>query len=221
MILQENIGLEQSSEENTPSTQEEDLPELGVGAKEYYLIVEISEGIKEQVEGITEVHSIIERLSVNLKRVLRKLPFGDEHILHALEKKALIYRTREDMFEQIERGRAGIGITGGGDCAGIADCLSTMIEDLDRDMVMFGVRNAGKGLSVDSSDFEDQLVILDRCLADDFKGQASTPFGSSRVDPLKSAPENFAANLDGFRFFYGTGGNDHLGLLERISKEFQ
>ena len=220
MILQENIGLEQSSEENTSSTQEEDLPELGVGAKEYYLVGRISDDTRAQVEGITEVHAVIQRLSVNLKRVLRKLPFADEHIFHALEKKSLIYRTREDMFEQIERARAGIGITGGGDCAGIADCLSTMIEDLDRDMVMLGVRNAGKGLSVDPSDFEDQLVILDRCLADDFKGQASTPFGSSRVDPLNSAPENFAANLDGFKFFYGTGGNDHLGLLERISNQF-
>ena len=54
MILQENIGLEQSSEENTSSTQEEDLPELGVGAKEYYLVGRISDDTRAQVEGITE-----------------------------------------------------------------------------------------------------------------------------------------------------------------------
>ena len=226
MALLEKIGFRDCDEDDSISTKKEEkrtdeaLPDLGVGAKEYYLVGNITDNIREQVEGITEVHVVIQRLSVNLKRILKKLPISDGNILSALRSGDLFYRTREEMFEQIERGKSGIGITGGGDCAGIADCLSTMAEDLDRDMVMLGVRNAGKGLSVDPSEFEDQLVILDRCLADDFKGQASTPLGSSRVDPLNSAPENFEANLDGFKFFYGTGGNDHLGLLERISKRF-
>jgi hypothetical protein len=60
--------------------------------------------------------------------------------------------------------------------------------------------------------------LVDPLLAEDFSGQSSTPYGSSREDPLKKNKEITQKNLSGFKFFYGTGGNDHLGLLERFSK---
>ncbi len=211
MALLENTSLRDYREDNPIQTQKEGISEFCV-EKEYYLVSNVSDDVRKKLDVLWEIHAVMERMSVNLKRVVQQqIDFSDYN---------LVPRTREYMLDLIPRDRAGIGITGGGDCAGIADCLAGMIENLSRDLVMLGVRNAGKGLSVDPSEFKNQLVILEGCLAEDFKGQASTPLGSSRVDPLNSASENFEANLDGFKFFYGTGGNDHLGLLERISKKF-
>ncbi|MBU1999023.1 MAG: 6-phosphofructokinase, partial [Candidatus Omnitrophica bacterium] len=73
----------------------------------------------------------------------------------------------------------------------------------------------------------------DPLLALDFLGQSSTPYGSSRQDPVPSLEKakteedrikfekirkTTLSNVSGFKFLYGTGGNDHLGLLEKFSK---
>ena len=114
----------------------------------------------------------------------------------------------------------GIGLTGGGDCAGIADFLSALALGLKPGLKMFGVKNAGAGLSVSPEKFKDQLVLVDGSLAKDFKGQSSTPLGSSRVNAVKDFPENVFANVEPYGFLYGTGGDDHLGMLAAISAKF-
>jgi 6-phosphofructokinase 1 len=44
--------------------------------------------------------------------------------------------------------------------------------------------------------------------------------GSARVNALKENPENTKANISPYKFVYGTGGDDHLGLLSEIAKTF-
>lgn len=114
----------------------------------------------------------------------------------------------------------GIGLTGGGDCAGIADFLSALALGLKPSLKMFGIKNAGAGLSVSPDEFGDQLILIDKSLAKKFKGQSSTPLGSSRVNALKEFPENVFANIKPYGFLYGTGGDDHLGMLAAISAKF-
>jgi len=163
---------------------------------------------------------VVERLSVTGKRVLRE---GSEEDIRTGIGEGRFKRTnRVELLSSLDRSYCGIGITGGGDCAGIADCLSSLRLHLNPRFQMLGVRNAGIGLSVPPEKFAEKLILLDRLLANDFAGQSSTPLGSARKDPLKGEESlrHTIANIKGHAFFYGTGGNDHLGLLERIARLF-
>ena len=197
---------------------------------EYYLVevdptldgVEyVSDEVAVEVEAVLPggpIGKIIERLDLRLDRILRSSEFTNDDILEGVRTGAFVRFTREEMLASISREHAGIGMTGGGDCAGIADCLSSMCKNLDPEKSMLGIRNAGRGLSVAPDQFDNQLVLLDPLLAGHIEGQSSTPLGSARVNALKTSPENTMTNIDGYDFFYGTGGDDHLGLLENISE---
>ncbi|MFH1403666.1 MAG: 6-phosphofructokinase [Candidatus Altiarchaeota archaeon] len=187
---------------------------------------------------------VLERLSTSGKRVLRsdyspieltaragegveltgRQRLTDEEMLRGINEGRYIIRTQEEILAEIPRSMRGAGMTGGGDCAGIADFLASFqqrLHELNPELAMLGVRNAGKGLSVPPEQFEDQLIFVEGLAASDFEGQSSTPYGSARVDPLKKGlRENTVANIGGYGFFYGTGGNDHLKVLENIALEF-
>lgn len=182
---------------------------------------------------------IVERLSTSGKRVLRdkvlfKLTIAseagdevkgvsrltDQDMVKGVQDGRFEVKTQEEIIESLDRSKCGIGITGGGDCAGIADFLASLQKHLDPELTMLGIRNGGAGLIVPPEEFQDNLIIVEGLAAKDFEGQSSTPFGSARVDPLKMAPENTAANVGGYNFFYGTGGDDHMGVLGRIARKF-
>ncbi|MFH0863002.1 MAG: 6-phosphofructokinase [Candidatus Altiarchaeota archaeon] len=196
---------------------------------------------------------VLERLSTSGKRVLRtkglyefkvqpegdketagKRRLTDKDMVEGVSSGRLIVMSHEEILGALDRSKTGIGITGGGDCAGIADFLASLQHNLNPELTMLGVRNAGKGLKTKPEGFDEKLIIVDGLAADDFEGQSSTPYGSAREDPFpkkfdtdpgKRAKQeeeqaNATENIRPFMFFYGTGGNDHLALLERIARRF-
>ncbi|MCX6695230.1 MAG: 6-phosphofructokinase [Candidatus Altiarchaeota archaeon] len=206
-------------------------------------------GLDQDIPGIIETKCyfivdapsgrIIERLSTSGMRVLRdaglheftikpeKGPevkglhrLSDEDMVRGLTEGRFTVKTQEEILASLDKAKTGIGITGGGDSAGIADCISSLQQNLSPELTLLGVRNAGKGLMTPPERFNEQLIIVDGLAAKDYEGQSSTPYGSSREDPLKKSPETTKANIRGRGFFHGIGGNDHLGLLERIAQEF-
>jgi len=183
--------------------------------------------------------NVLERLSTSGKRVLRddgllevrirpdgddeligKSKLSDRDMVEGIRDGRFVVMSQEEILAGLDKSKCGIGITGGGDCAGIADFLASFEQNLDPELTMLGVRNAGKGLMTAPEKFNEKLIIVEGLAAKDFEGQSSTPYGSARDDPLKKAPENTKANIRPYGFFYGTGGNDHLGLLEKIAREF-
>ncbi|MEI6831245.1 MAG: 6-phosphofructokinase, partial [Candidatus Omnitrophota bacterium] len=161
-------------------------------------------------------NQVIQRPSVTGKRILRKEGVTETMVLEGIANGTLKLISEKDFIELLDRSTTGIGISGGGDCAGIADFFRSLRHNLKPELTMLGVRNAGEGLM--DENFLSKLILVDPLLAEDFLGQSSTPYGSSREDPLKKNKETTQRNLSGFKFFYGTGGNDHLGLLERFSR---
>lgn len=166
------------------------------------------------------LRNIVQRPSASLKRLITKEDITEKDIEHGLAEKTYTKKSRQEILKSLDKSACGIGLTGGGDCAGIADLLSSLALNLDPKLTMLGIKNAGAGLIVDPEKFEDQLIIIDQLLAKDFKGQSSTPLGSARVNALKDAPQNTKANIAPYKFVYGTGGDDHLGLLARIAETF-
>lgn len=173
-----------------------------------------------------ESGKVVERLSTGGKRVLRSPGLEDRSMVEGIEKGFYEVRSQDDIIGSYPLDKTGIGITGGGDCAGISDFLASFKKGLDPKYLMLGVKFAGKGLSASPDQFREQLIVVDDLAAKEFEGRSSTPYGSARVDPLKvdkgdtTRRDNTRQNIDGRGFFYGTGGNDHLGLLERVAKEF-
>lgn len=207
------------------ATTEASLPDIIMATS--YFIVEKESG------------RIIERLSTSGKRVLRNegifeitvAPTGmdeikgigkltDQDMVRGVQSGRFEVKTQEEILANLDRSKCGIGITGGGDCGGIADCLASLQQNLNPELTMLGVKNAGDGLSSPPEEFEgSRLIIVDELAARDFEGQSSTPFGSSRTDPLEDELRaNTEKNLEGYNFFYGTGGDDHLGVLEKIAQ---
>ncbi len=201
----------------------------GLEKAEYFVVNAKPEDVLGEIGGkvavimsIVEVMSrVVERLSVGGKRILREEDMDADVIEENLKEGRFTCLTREQILAALRRDRnkTVLGMTGGGDCAGIADFLASFYKNL-REFAMLGVQYAGKGLMVDPAEFDSKLIIVERLLAEDFEGQASTPFGSAREDALKKNPGNTLENIDGRRAFYGTGGNDHMGLLERIARQF-
>lgn len=192
-----------------------------VPAKPEDVLGEVNGEVRITMNIVEVINGLVERLSAGGRRVLFEEDFDDELVREALEAGDYTCLTREQILDALARARnkTVLAITGGGDCAGIADFLASFSKYL-REYVMLGVKHAGKGLIVDPDEFDDHLVVVDRLLAEDLGGQASTPFGSAREDALRKNPANTLANIRGRRAFVGTGGNDHLGLLERIAREF-
>ena len=166
------------------------------------------------------LRTVVQRANANLKRVITAEGLTQEEIDEGLKNGTFLQKTRAEVMELLVESESGIGLTGGGDCAGIADVLSAIALNLDPNLTMLGVKNAGAGLVVPPEQFKDQLIIVDELLAEDLKGQSSTPFGSARVNALKTNRENTMANITPFKFVYGTGGDDHLGLLAAIAEAF-
>ncbi|MFH1398436.1 MAG: 6-phosphofructokinase, partial [Candidatus Omnitrophota bacterium] len=176
-------------------------------------------------------NQFIARPSVTGRRTLYKEGITDEYIAKGLAEGSLKAITQQEFISSIDRSTTGIGISGGGDCAGISDFFRSLRLNLNPELYMLGVRNAGEGLMDEK--FLNRLILVDPLLALDFLGQSSTPYGSSRQDPVPSLEKakteedrikfekirkTTLSNVSGFKFLYGTGGNDHLGLLEKFSK---
>jgi len=166
------------------------------------------------------LRDIVQRPSASLRRLVTKDGISTEDIEKGLQDGTLIKKSRAEILSSLEKSACGIGLTGGGDCAGIADLLSSLGLNLDPKFTMLGVKNAGAGLVTDPKEFEEQLIIIDPLLAKDFSGQSSTPLKSARVNALKDNPTNTKANISPYNFVYGTGGDDHLGLLAGIAEAF-
>lgn len=152
-----------------------------------------------------------------------KHDYTDEELVTSIKKGDFQVKTEGEIIKEILNGhkdKAGIVFTGGGDSAGIASFLSSLSKNISDKKYLLGVKNAGAGLSVSPEEFSSHLVIIDDLLAEEISNQSSTPLGSSRVNPLKESKENTMSNIKGFDFVIASGGDDHLSLLEEISKEF-
>lgn len=189
---------------------------------EYYVVRRAVGEVAELVRNLGLVASMIERTSISTRRVLRQDGFEQADVDSGLDLGLFGYLRREEFLEQLDPARCGVGISGGGDCAGIADFIASLGSNLDDGTELLGVRNAGDGLSRSPQGFRDSLIVVDPLLIRDFEGQSSAPFGSARKDPLKNDQdaERTLANIGSFKFFYVTGGNDHGGLAERIAQRF-
>lgn len=163
---------------------------------------------------------LVQRPSASLRRLVTQEGLTTQDIEKGLTDNTFTKKSRTEILSSLDKSACGIGLTGGGDCAGIADLLSSLGLNLDPKFTMLGVKNAGAGLVTEPSKFEDQLIIIDPLLAKDFSGQSSTPLKSARVNALKENPENTKANISPYNFVYGTGGDDHLGLLAGIAEAF-
>ncbi len=201
----------------------------------------------------TESGRAVERLSTSGKRVLRdgvsvdveasaggktivsgKGTLTDRDLVQGVKSGRFIVRTQEEILSSLDKSSAGIGITGGGDCAGIADFLASFQKNLKPDLTMLGVKNAGSGLMSAPGKFQERLIMVEGLAASDFEGQASTPYGSAREDPFpkkfdkdpaKRAKQeenqrNAIDNISPYGYVYGSGGNDNMFLLEKIAGRF-
>lgn len=169
------------------------------------------------------VREVVERLTVNRRRALRDPNFTQNDVTRGLDDGSLGYLQQEALIAEALKHHSGIGlgITGGGDCAGIADCIAACLENLRPDLLPLGVKHAGAGLMVHPDQFHRHLTFVDPLLIKDMKGQASAPFGSTRLNPLEDGNEaNTLANVDRAQFIYGTGGNGNLASLEFFARQF-
>lgn len=180
------------------------------------------EGAETEYKNLADLlRNIIQRASASLKRIITSEGLTEDKIAEGLKDGTFMQMTRAEVMKILVESESGIGLTGGGDCAGIADFLSALALNLNPDLVMLGIKNAGTGLVVPPSEFKDQLVIIDPLLAKDFEGQSSTPIGSARVNALEEKYEgNTMINIGPYMFVYGTGGDDHLGMLATMAKKF-
>lgn len=115
----------------------------------------------------------------------------------------------------------GVGLTPGGDCAGISDffyALEGHLRKLSPEKNLLAVPEAGKGLLTSPDEFREQLIYLEGLAARDLQGMPGTPFKSSRGNPLRVGPERIMENLRDFGFLYGTGGNGGQQLFRELSK---
>ena len=205
--------------QNLSNIQFNPQPMTANNHEEIYIVKNfITQDTKEKLQ--TVLQNLVERSSANLKRKLIADGLSEEEIEKGIAEGKYIQKSREELLALLVESECGIGLTGGGDCAGIADFLSALALNLDPSLVMLGVKNAGAGLIVDPTEFKKGLIIVDKLLGKDFQGQSSTPYGSARVDAMKVNPENTMANIKSYKFVYGTGGDDHLGLLAKISAAF-
>lgn len=163
---------------------------------------------------------IIQRLSATRMSVLEEMGWDGDAVVRGLSDGSLSRFEQADLLRLLDRSKACLGITGGGDCAGISDCLASFSQSLRRDRVMLGVQNASEGLALAPDLFENGLILVDSLVRADMLGRGSTPFGSSRLNAFDHEPEHVLDNVRKFGAVYGTGGNGGLAMLERIAKAF-
>lgn len=201
--------------------QRDELPLL---EQQRFVVHMLSAEVGKQVDGVMSVADIcrhvVERVSATGGRILRADGYDEDCIQVGLHDGSLRYLTQGDLLKLMDRTKAGISVTGGGDSAGIADCLAALAENLDGGRMLLGVKNAASGLVVPCANFDDGLIIVDNLLIEDLRGQASTPFGSARMHAMNGDRDNTLRNIDKFGFLSGTGGNGQLGLFIEVSKEF-
>lgn len=194
----------------------------GVGSPEYFVVrppQSVREDVRNELGVWARIGKVVERLNANLRRVVVARGLNDALIQSGLNNGTFRFLTKEELLAELPRDSCGAIFTAGGDCGGIADCLAELARELDPSMAMVGVRNAGEGLVRDPLDFDDALVPVDPLLADDWRGQSSTPLGSARLDPLKTSEGNVLNNLRGRPFIAGTGGNGGLSLFAALAKK--
>ena len=163
---------------------------------------------------------VIERLSSTRMSVLRQMGWDGDAVMRGLGDGSLSRFFQADLLKLLDRNKACLGITGGGDCAGISDCLASFAQNLSRDKVMLGVQNASEGLALHPDLFPNNLILVDSLVRADMVGRGSTPFGSARLNAFDNDAQNVLDNVRYFGAVYGTGGNGGLAMLERIAKEF-
>lgn len=161
---------------------------------------------------------VIERLSATRMSVLGAMGWDKDAVLRGLGDGSLSKFSQADLLRLLDRSKACLGITGGGDSAGISDCLASFSQNLRRDKVMLGVQNASDGLALFPHLFPNNLILVDALVRADMFGRGSTPFSSSRLNPFDHDSKHVLDNVSGFGAIYGTGGNGGLAMLERIAK---
>lgn len=164
---------------------------------------------------------VIERLSATRMSVLRQMGWNEEDVVKGLMNGTLVRFAQADLLRLLDKNKACLGITGGGDSAGISDCLAAFSQSLRGDRVMLGVQNASDGLALPPHLFPNNLILVDALVRADMFGRGSTPFSSSRLNAFDLAPEYVLDNVRDFGTIYGTGGNGGLAMLERIAKAFR
>ncbi len=189
-----------------------------------YLIVrkEVWDDVHAVLNVAQIMNGVVERLNANCRRELRHADFTKDGVTAGLVGGSLRYFTQFELVEALMKtGKMVLGVTGGGDCAGIADCMSSFAQDLDPNLVLLGIKDAGKGLTVNPDKLAEQLILVDKLLANDMKGQASTPFGSIRLNALSNGSvANTLANVAKFGAVVGTGGNGNLEFMELLAQKF-
>ncbi|MBP9771000.1 6-phosphofructokinase [Candidatus Gracilibacteria bacterium] len=163
---------------------------------------------------------VIRRLSSTRMSVLSQMGWDENAVGRGLNDGTLSKFPQSDLLKLLDRSKACLGITGGGDCAGISDCLASFSQNLRRDKVMLGVQNASDGLALPPDLFPNNLILVDSLVRADMVGRGSTPFGSSRKNAFDHEAQNVLDNVKDFGAVYGTGGNGGLAMLERIAKAF-
>lgn len=163
---------------------------------------------------------VVECLSSTRMSVLNQMGWNRDSVLRGLGDGSLSRFSQNDLLKLLDRKNACLGITGGGDCAGISDCLASFAQSLRKDKVMLGVQNASEGLAMPPELFDDNLILVDSLVRADMFGRGSTPFGSSRKNAFDHESQHVSDNVRDFGAVYGTGGNGGLAMLERIAKAF-
>lgn len=196
---------------------------------EPYFVVE---GLRHEVEakilailsGLDDLTSVldlvVERLSTSGFMVLRKKNWAEENVASGLQSGSLQYFTQRELVALVDKKKSGLGITGGGDAPGIAPCISGFVSSLKGNRLLLGVGNAGAGLAVSPEQFLDHLIIMEKLIVRDIRGQSSTPFGSARIDLMNGAHANLIENIKRFGFLFGTGGNGNMALMQHLAELF-
>lgn len=162
---------------------------------------------------------IVERLTASLSGRLRRPDLTPEDIRSGIERQTYAVVGHRELVEKIRISDAILLISGGGDAAGISDCLRSVHEGLAGRVPVLGVRYAGDGLSVDPSEFLDELVVVDDLLAASWNWRASTPLGSARINPLDDGRiASTIENLKRVKLLCGTGGNGQLTLMKKLAR---
>ncbi|MCX6735059.1 MAG: 6-phosphofructokinase [Candidatus Peregrinibacteria bacterium] len=185
-----------------------------------YFVLPTNGGIEGAVLSQILDGEVIECLSSTKMSVLNQMGWDRDTVSRGLYDGSLSKFSQSDLLKLLDRGNACLGITGGGDCAGISDCLASFAQSLRKDKVMLGVQNASEGLALPPDLFDNNLILVDALMRADMVGRGSTPFGSSRKNAFDHEAQNVLDNVRDFGAVYGTGGNGGLAMLERISKAF-
>lgn len=197
----------------------------GVDAEPYFIVNGLRVGVASVLEGPDSaigdiLRNVVERLSVNGRRVLLKDGFSKDSVCEGLERDLLQYYTQRQLLDSMDLRSADLLMTPGGDCAGISDCIESYAAAMGEDSILVGVNNAGEGLAVPPEEFLDHLTIMDPLATRNMRGRSSTPLGSIRKELMNGHRGDMMKNLSRVRHIIGTGGNGGMNLMRVIAEEF-